>query len=68
MAGPSASGKSSAVSGILEELVQLRYQFCLLDPEGDYEISPECYRLELRTSNRIRKRRCAFWNSLSKMC
>ena len=40
VAGPSASGKSSAVSGILEQLVQLRYQFCLLDPEGDYDNFP----------------------------
>ncbi len=40
VAGPSASGKSSAVSGILEQLVQLRYQFCLLDLEGDYDNSP----------------------------
>lgn len=37
VAGPSASGKSTAVTGILEQLIQRRYQFCLLDPEGDYE-------------------------------
>ena len=37
IAGPSASGKSTAVAGILEELVQHGYQFCLIDPEGDYD-------------------------------
>jgi hypothetical protein len=37
VAGPSASGKSTAVSGILEQLAEHRYQFCLLDPEGDFD-------------------------------
>jgi hypothetical protein len=36
-AGRSGSGKSTAVSGILEQLVERAYQFCLIDPEGDYE-------------------------------
>jgi hydroxymethylpyrimidine pyrophosphatase-like HAD family hydrolase len=35
--GPSASGKSTAVSGIIEQLAEQKYQFCLVDPEGDYE-------------------------------
>jgi hydroxymethylpyrimidine pyrophosphatase-like HAD family hydrolase len=37
VAGASASGKSSAVAGILEELAEKGYQFCLIDPEGDFE-------------------------------
>jgi HAD superfamily hydrolase (TIGR01484 family) len=37
VAGASASGKSSAVAGILEEAEQRGYQFCLIDPEGDFE-------------------------------
>ena len=37
VAGPSASGKSTMVAGILEELVQHDYQVCLIDPEGDYD-------------------------------
>lgn len=37
IAGPSASGKSTTVAGILEQLVQHEYQFCLIDPEGDYD-------------------------------
>jgi HAD superfamily hydrolase (TIGR01484 family) len=37
VAGPSASGKSTAVAGILEQLLEHEYQFCLLDPEGDYD-------------------------------
>jgi hydroxymethylpyrimidine pyrophosphatase-like HAD family hydrolase len=37
IAGASASGKSTAVAGILERLAEQDYQFCLIDPEGDYE-------------------------------
>ncbi len=36
-AGPSGSGKSTAATGVLEELAEHEYQFCLIDPEGDYE-------------------------------
>jgi hydroxymethylpyrimidine pyrophosphatase-like HAD family hydrolase len=37
IAGPSGSGKSTAAASLLERLVEQRYQFCLIDPEGDYE-------------------------------
>jgi hypothetical protein len=37
VAGASASGKSSAVAGILEEFGEKGYQFCVIDPEGDFE-------------------------------
>jgi hypothetical protein len=37
IAGPSASGKSTVATQIVETLVEQRYQFCLIDPEGDYE-------------------------------
>jgi energy-coupling factor transporter ATP-binding protein EcfA2 len=37
VAGRSGSGKSTAVAGILEQLIEQGYQFCLIDPEGDYE-------------------------------
>jgi hydroxymethylpyrimidine pyrophosphatase-like HAD family hydrolase len=37
VAGPSGSGKSTAVAGILEQLEAHGYQFCLIDPEGDYD-------------------------------
>ncbi|PYX80157.1 MAG: phosphoglycolate phosphatase [Acidobacteria bacterium] len=37
VAGPSASGKSTVVAGLLEQLAEQQYQFCLIDPEGDYE-------------------------------
>jgi hydroxymethylpyrimidine pyrophosphatase-like HAD family hydrolase len=40
VAGASASGKSSAVAGILEEFTEKGYQFCLIDPEGDFENFP----------------------------
>jgi HAD superfamily hydrolase (TIGR01484 family) len=35
--GPSASGKSTLVTRIVESLAEEKYQFCLVDPEGDYE-------------------------------
>jgi HAD superfamily hydrolase (TIGR01484 family) len=40
IAGPSASGKSSAVTAFLERLADRGYQFCVIDPEGDYETLP----------------------------
>jgi HAD superfamily hydrolase (TIGR01484 family) len=36
-AGPSGSGKSTAATALVERLAEQGYQFCLLDPEGDYE-------------------------------
>ena len=41
IAGPSGSGKVDAGDRILEQLRDLHYQFCILDPEGDFqEIGP----------------------------
>src|SRR5262249_55189318 len=37
IAGPSGSGKSTIATGVLERLAERRYQFCIIDPEGDYE-------------------------------
>jgi hydroxymethylpyrimidine pyrophosphatase-like HAD family hydrolase len=37
IAGPSASGKSTVATAFLEALGEQKYQFCLIDPEGDYE-------------------------------
>jgi hypothetical protein len=37
VSGPSGSGKSTIAATILERLAGAGYQFCLLDPEGDYE-------------------------------
>jgi HAD superfamily hydrolase (TIGR01484 family) len=37
LAGPSGSGKSSLVRGVVERLKSQAYQFCLIDPEGDYD-------------------------------
>src|SRR5690349_13035313 len=37
VAGPSGSGKSSVVSALMERLREREYQFCVMDPEGDYE-------------------------------
>ncbi|MDP3481566.1 MAG: HAD hydrolase family protein, partial [Desulfoprunum sp.] len=35
--GPSASGKSTVATRIVESLQEQQYQFCLIDPEGDYD-------------------------------
>ena len=37
LAGPSGSGKSTLATGLLERLLERCYQFCIIDPEGDYE-------------------------------
>ena len=36
IAGTSGSGKSTLTQGLLERLVAQGYEFCLVDPEGDY--------------------------------
>jgi HAD superfamily hydrolase (TIGR01484 family) len=36
VAGPSGSGKSSATTSMIEQLIGHDYQVCILDPEGDY--------------------------------
>jgi HAD superfamily hydrolase (TIGR01484 family) len=36
IAGPSSSGKSTVMIGLLERLTQADFQVCLVDPEGDY--------------------------------
>ncbi len=35
--GPSGSGKSTLSNRIVDTIAEQGYQFCLLDPEGDYE-------------------------------
>jgi len=37
LAGTSGSGKSTLATAILERLSEQGYQFCIIDPEGDYE-------------------------------
>jgi HAD superfamily hydrolase (TIGR01484 family) len=41
IAGPSGSGKSTAATALLERLGQHQYQYCVIDPEGDYETSED---------------------------
>ena len=36
LAGSSGSGKSTLAAGVLERLADGEYQFCVIDPEGDY--------------------------------
>ena len=36
IAGSSGGGKSTATTGILERIAQSGFQFCVIDPEGDY--------------------------------
>lgn len=37
VAGSSGAGKSTLLTGLMERMVKHRYQFCVVDPEGDYE-------------------------------
>ena len=37
--GPSGSGKSSLTSALLEQLTEAEYQYCLIDPEGDFQLA-----------------------------
>jgi HAD superfamily hydrolase (TIGR01484 family) len=37
IAGPSGGGKSTVTTTLLEGLCDANYQFCVLDPEGDYD-------------------------------
>lgn len=37
IAGPSGSGKSTTARGLLERIDERGYQYCIVDPEGDYE-------------------------------
>jgi hydroxymethylpyrimidine pyrophosphatase-like HAD family hydrolase len=38
LAGSSGGGKSTTATSIVERLVEQHYQFCVIDPEGDYVI------------------------------
>lgn len=37
LAGTSGGGKSTFATGLLERLAERNYQFCVIDPEGDYQ-------------------------------
>jgi hydroxymethylpyrimidine pyrophosphatase-like HAD family hydrolase len=37
LAGTSGSGKSTFATGFIERLAERDYQYCIIDPEGDYE-------------------------------
>jgi hydroxymethylpyrimidine pyrophosphatase-like HAD family hydrolase len=41
VAGTSGSGKSTLAAGLLERLNDARYQFAVIDPEGDYPALPD---------------------------
>jgi HAD superfamily hydrolase (TIGR01484 family) len=36
LAGTSGGGKSTIATGIIERLAEQKYQYCVIDPEGDY--------------------------------
>jgi HAD superfamily hydrolase (TIGR01484 family) len=40
LCGRSGSGKSTLMSALLEQLTDAEYQYCLIDPEGDFQTSP----------------------------
>jgi hypothetical protein len=40
IAGTSGGGKSTLASGLIEQLAEHGYQFCVVDPEGDFSALP----------------------------
>jgi HAD superfamily hydrolase (TIGR01484 family) len=40
LAGSSGGGKSTFATSVLERLCEQNYQFCIIDPEGDYQELP----------------------------
>lgn len=36
LCGASGAGKSTAATALLEQMIELKFQFCVVDPEGDY--------------------------------
>lgn len=36
LTGPSGAGKSTVATSFMEQLEELHYQYCIVDPEGDY--------------------------------
>jgi HAD superfamily hydrolase (TIGR01484 family) len=40
LVGTSGSGKSTLATGFMERLAENKYSFCVIDPEGDYEVFP----------------------------
>ena len=40
IAGPSQSGKSTVCMTILEQFASAGYQYCVIDPEGEYDSAP----------------------------
>jgi hydroxymethylpyrimidine pyrophosphatase-like HAD family hydrolase len=40
LVGTSGSGKSTLATGFMERLAENKYTFCIIDPEGDYEVFP----------------------------
>ena len=40
LCGRSGAGKSTLTSALLEQLTEAEYQYCLIDPEGDFQTSP----------------------------
>jgi hydroxymethylpyrimidine pyrophosphatase-like HAD family hydrolase len=45
IAGPSGTGKSTVATSFLERLGEHNYQFCIIDPEGDYDNMPNAVTL-----------------------
>jgi HAD superfamily hydrolase (TIGR01484 family) len=41
IAGSSGAGKSTVVTALLEQIRDLAFQFCVVDPEGDYSELPD---------------------------
>jgi hypothetical protein len=63
MAGPSGSGQSTLTTGLLEQLAERAYQFCILDPEGDYAGLADAVALSTPDALPAWTRCCRCWRS-----
>ena len=60
IAGTSGSGKSTIATGLLERFLDGGFQFCVIDPEGDYaELDNPCH-LATRSMNRACRKQLGF--------
>jgi hydroxymethylpyrimidine pyrophosphatase-like HAD family hydrolase len=51
ISGTSGSGKSTLVQAVLERLTERNYQFCVIDPEGDYDQLANAFTIGTQNQN-----------------
>jgi predicted AAA+ superfamily ATPase len=68
VAGTSGSGKSTLVQAILERLAEHEYQYCVIDPEGDYQHLPDAFTIgDCQQAHPVYRRYSSSWSSRAPM-